>query len=48
VDKKSKDTETVVDADEHHVLGTPLLSVELRFRAEPLAIATTVNPQGNG
>ena len=29
--EEAKHAQTVVDRDEHHILGTPLLSVELRF-----------------
>ena len=46
--EESEHAETVVDADKHHVLGAPLLSVELRFRAPSLAIAAAMNPQGHG
>ena len=45
--EESKHTEAVVDGNEHHVLGTPFLSVELRLRAEAFAITATINPQGN-
>ena len=47
VNEEAKHAETVVDRDEHHVFGAPLLSVELGFRAEALAIAATMNPQGD-
>ena len=31
VNEEAEDAQTVVDGDEHHVLGAPLLAVELRF-----------------
>ena len=45
VNEEAEHTKTVVDGDEHHILGTPLLTVELWLRAEALAIATAMNPQ---
>jgi hypothetical protein len=46
--KESEDAQTVVDGNQHHVLGTPLLSIELWLRTEALTIATTMNPQRYG
>ncbi len=46
--EESEHTQTVVDGDEHHVLGTPLLTVELRLGAEALTEAATMDPQGYG
>ena len=45
--EESEHAQTVVDADEHHVLGTPFLTVELGFRTEAFTIAATMNPQGH-
>jgi hypothetical protein len=45
--EETEDAQTVVDRDEHHVLGTPLLTVKLGLRTEALTIATTVNPQSH-
>ena len=47
VNKEAKHTKTVVDADEHHILSAPLLSVKLRFRTKALTIAASVNPQSH-
>ena len=46
--QESEHAQTVVDRDQHHILGAPLLSVELRFRTESLAISATMNPQRHG
>ena len=48
MNEETKHAETVVDRYEHHVLGTPFLSVKLGFRAPSLTVTAAVNPQGYG
>jgi hypothetical protein len=45
--EEAEDAQTVVDGDEHHILGAPLLTVKLWLRAEAFTIATAMNPQGD-
>ena len=45
--EESEDAQTIVDADKHHILGSPLLTVELRLRAPALTIAATMNPESH-
>ena len=45
--KESKHSETIVYAYKHHILRSPLLTIELWFRTEALTITATVNPQSN-
>ena len=47
VNKEAKNTKTIIDTYEHHILSAPLLTIELWFRPETLTIATTMNPKGN-
>ena len=44
---EAEDAQTVVDGDEHHILRSPLLTVELRLSPPAFTIAATVNPQGH-
>ena len=46
--QEAENAEAVVEGHEDHVLGTPLLGVELRLGAPALAIAATVDPEGHG
>ena len=48
MDEESEDAQTVVDRDEHNILGAPFLSVELGFRAPALTETAPMNPQGHG
>jgi len=48
VGHEAEDAQTIVNGDEYHILGGPLLAVELGLRAPALAIAATVYPQGYG
>ena len=44
---ETEDAQTIIDGDEHHILRSPLLAVELRLSAPALTIAATVNPQSH-
>ena len=45
--EETENAQSIVDGNEHHILGSPFLSVELRFRTPSFAITATMNPQGN-
>ena len=45
---EAKDTQAIVNRNEHHILRSPLLSIKLRFRPPALAVASTMNPQSYG